>query len=113
MGYLVCGISVVITVIFEVPLMSYSKSLLQRVGVRGCFAAAVVCYSVRVVGYTLVPKGAWILFFEPLHGITFACYYLATIETITTITPPHLLATGQALISTLRGNTGVLVSSLV
>lgn len=93
----VCGLSVVITVIFEIPLFAIAPKLLQRVGspalaVIGCFA-----YVVRGFGYTIAPNGWVVLLFEPLHGVTFACIETATVAFVAERTPKELAATGQAV----------------
>jgi hypothetical protein len=57
-SYVICGISVVITVLFEIPLFFVGKSLLISVGTQNLFLIGMTCYIVRVIGYTLVDN-AW------------------------------------------------------
>merc|ERR1711865_549199 len=71
-SYFLCGVSVVVTVVFEIPLFSQSKRLLSRIGAPGLLTVAGLCYSFRVVGYTFCPGGWYVLFFEPMHGVTIA-----------------------------------------
>jgi len=111
-SYFVCGLSVLVTVIFEIPLFSRSKDLLVRFGARGCLIIAGLCYSFRVVGYTLVPGGAWVLFFEPMHGVTIAFWQTASVEVMASITPPSLAATGQSFLSNMRGLFGSALGNL-
>mmetsp|Transcript_120037 Transcript_120037/g.224407 ORF Transcript_120037/g.224407 Transcript_120037/m.224407 type:complete len:488 (-) Transcript_120037:54-1517(-) len=101
-----CGVSVVVTVVFEIPLFSVAPRLLERIGVPGLLAAAGLCYSFRVVGYTLCPGGWYVLLFEPMHGVTIATFNTATTEFVAKITPPALSATGIALFQLLRGGLG-------
>lgn len=101
-----CGVSVVVTVVFEIPLFSAAPRLLERLGVPGLLAAAGLCYSLRVVGYTLCPGGWYILLFEPMHGVTIATFSTASTEFLAQITPPALSATGIALFALLKGGLG-------
>ena len=112
-SFLVCGLSVVVTVVFEIPLFSYSQKLLKKIGTNGCITLCSVAYIVRVIGYTLVRRGAWVLLFEPLHGVTIALSSTACVEVMASITPPDLAATGQMFLNSVRSllgsTTGVIV----
>jgi len=105
-SYILCGISVVVTVVFEIPLFNKSKWLLERWGVSVLLVIAGLCYSFRVVGYTLCPGGWSVLLFEPMHGITIATVTTASAEMVSSITPPELTATGQAFLGLIRGGVG-------
>jgi len=112
-SYVLCGLSVVVTVVFEIPLFAVSDRLLARVGAPGLLAAAGLCYSFRVVGYTLSPGGWYILLFEPMHGVTIATSSTASVEMVASITPPALAATGQALFGLVRSSLGSTTGNLV
>lgn len=105
-SYFLCGVSVVVTVVFEVPLFHYSDYFLDQFGTHALLVAAGVCYSFRVVGYTLCPGGWSILLFEPMHGVTIACWGTASMEFVASTTPKALIATGSALLGFLRGALG-------
>jgi hypothetical protein len=49
-----CGLTVGVTVVFELPIFQYSKPLLARMGYHAMFMVAMLCYIVRVYGYTLL-----------------------------------------------------------
>ena len=78
----VCGVTVVVTVLFEIPLFYYAPRLLQRYGPQTLQQVACVAYIVRVVGYTFIPEGyiLLVLLLEPLHGITYACSKTSAVE---------------------------------
>ena len=107
-----CGVSVVVTVLFEVPL-SKSKALLERVGIPGLLSVAGVCYSFRVVGYTVCPNGWYVLLFEPMHGVTIAAWSTASVEVMASITPPAFTATGQAFLNLIRTGLGCTLGTSV
>jgi len=107
-----CGFSVVVTVAFEIPLLSHSKSLLERFGCRLLFSIGLVCYIVRVLGYTICPNGWCVVAFEPLHGVTFACCHLAAVQYVSSITPEEQLTTGQGVMCSIQQGLGYFVGTL-
>ncbi len=108
----ICGVSVVVTVIFEIPLFTYSKHLLDAVGHHYLTVIACMSYIVRVVGYTVVPSGAWVLAVEPLHGMTYACNKIAMVNYIASVAPPGHEATALSLVAAL-GSIGKLLGTLL
>lgn len=105
-SYFICGISVIVTVVFEIPLFYLSSWLLAYVGAPGLMVSAGLCYSFRVLGYSVCPEGWAVLFFEPMHGITIAAHNTASVEIMAALTPPALAATGQALYGLFRSTIG-------
>jgi len=101
-----CGVSVVVTVVFEIPLFCCSKWLLEKLGVPALLSIAGLCYSFRVVGYTLCPGGWFVLLFEPMHGVTIAAWSTASVELVASITPSDFTATGQAFLNLIRCGLG-------
>ena len=69
-----CGLTVLTTVIFELPIFMYTDYLLKNLGHDGMFIVAMLCYCVRAFGYTLLTKETvwWVIPLEALHGPTFA-----------------------------------------
>jgi hypothetical protein len=112
-SYFLCGVSVVVTVVFEIPLFSRSKWLLENCGVSKLLVLAGLCYSFRVVGYTLCPGGWFVLFFEPMHGVTIAAWNTASVEMVASMTPPEFAATGQAFLNLIRSGVGATLGTSV
>eukprot|EP00940_MAST-03C_sp_MAST-3C-sp2_P001918 g1918.t1 len=94
-----CGVSVLVTIVFELPLFYYSEKVLQSMNVHTLNLVAATAYCIRVVVYTLLPSPWYVLLVEPLHGITFACHQLACIEYISAIShrAKDLKTTAQGL----------------
>lgn len=106
----ICGISVVVTVIFEIPLFFYANSMIQFFGPVVLLAISTLAYAIRVVGYTLVPKSAnWlILLLEPLHGVTFGCLKIASVEFVSQTAPKGYDVSVQSILGLVK-NMGSLV----
>jgi hypothetical protein len=84
----VCGISVVVTVLFEIPLLAKSQLLLEYFTLNSLMLISALFYVIRVLAYTMIPTGSHVLILlliEPLHGITFACNKLAAVAYMTNI----------------------------
>lgn len=97
------GVSVVVTVSIELPLLFYAPHLLRWLGPAPLLVIGLLAYSTRVIGYTLVPSEAkWLVLpLEVAHGITYACVSLAAKALIASIAPPGYPVLAQAaLVST-------------
>ena len=108
-----CGLTVLVTVMFEIPLFQYSNSLQQYFGRSGLLAIAMVAYGTRVIGYTLLPNGWWVLLLEPLHGFTVSCAQLAAVDFASECCPTGLEATSQTLMGALRYGIGYVIGNAV
>ena len=77
-----CGVSVLVTVVFEIPIFSYASALLRRYDAHTLLLIACAAYALRVVVYTLLDNSTrWgVMAVEPLHGVTFACSQLAGVH---------------------------------
>ena len=103
-----CGLTVGVTVLLEIPIFYWSEDVLKRVSNDALFLTAMVAYAARVYGYTLLTPATvhWVLALELLHGITFACMWIAAVEYVKVLSPPAWVATGQLLLSALKGCLG-------
>lgn len=112
--YTLCSLTVLLTVVFEIPIFRIAPQLLQRFGTTNLLLLACFCYMTRVVGYSLVPKGApvWVLLFEPLHGVTYACLSLSSTQFVAELVPAGYEASGQGILSAFKGG-GSIIGLLV
>ena len=98
------GVSVVFTVILELPLFYLSPTLLKKFGPGKLLLIAGLAYVIRVVGYVIIPEGKmWLLLIlETLHGISYACSKTGSVEYIARVTPTGYDASAQGLLFTIR-----------
>ena len=92
-----CGISVLITVLFEIPIFYYSDYIVNFFPNHVLMGIAHVAYVIRVVGYTLIPNPWWLLLLEPLHGVTYACFQLSSVAIASDLATNKLQSTAQGL----------------
>lgn len=96
-----CGISVVVTVMFEIPIFGLSVLLLERFGACTLGVIGCIAYSVRCFGYAST-RNIWVvLVLESLHGVTFGAFHTASVAYISANMPTQIEATGQALLQAL------------
>jgi MFS_1 like family len=110
-NYTAMGWMVVLTVVFEIPVFHVGDTMVQRYGTFGLLHAGMVCYIVRVLGYSIVPEGhsSYVLLLEPMHGITYACSHTAAVDFAAQRMPAkHHVATGQGLVYLIRAMGSVL-----
>lgn len=98
----VCGLSVVITVVFEIPLFALAPKLLQKIGAPALAIVGSVSYVLRCVVYSIAPNAWVVLLVEPLHGVTYSAAAMAGVAFVAYRTPPELEATGQSILSAVR-----------
>lgn len=77
-----CGMTVGVTVLFELPIFHYFPQLLKYAGHDILLLFSMTSFAIRSYGYAiLTPKSVnWILPFESLHGISFACVLIASVD---------------------------------
>eukprot|EP00005_Dracoamoeba_jomungandri_P000507 CAMPEP_0174253808 /NCGR_PEP_ID=MMETSP0439-20130205/3163_1 /TAXON_ID=0 /ORGANISM="Stereomyxa ramosa, Strain Chinc5" /LENGTH=563 /DNA_ID=CAMNT_0015335043 /DNA_START=1 /DNA_END=1690 /DNA_ORIENTATION=- len=110
------GLTLVFTVLVEIPLFHFSKPLLNYFGCYLLIASAHIGSILRLFFYTLLPSAWLVLPLELLHGLTFAAMWSASIEHLNTTVPKGIRATGQGVFSSSLGfgqATGILVGGLV
>ena len=101
----ICGITVLVTVLFEIPIFHWAPKLLSRYGPQKLQKVACIAYIIRVVGYTFVPQNhaSWILLLEPMHGVTYACGKTASVEFAAMLSTKGSEATYQGMLSMILG----------
>jgi Na+/melibiose symporter-like transporter len=100
-SFTLMSLTVVLTVIFEIPIFHVAPAILERIGASGMLLLASFSYITRVIGYTLVPSGKTplVLFFEPLHGVTYACSQSAGVDFASKLIPePGMEASSQGFL---------------
>ena len=93
------GLSVTLTVVLEVPIYAFSERLVAQLGPTLLIAIAMGSFVLRVFGYTVVPSAGWMLLLEPLHGVTFSCFTLASVHYLNEYVPMHMISTAQGFMS--------------
>ncbi|CAK0867956.1 unnamed protein product [Prorocentrum cordatum] len=112
---LLCGFSVVVTVIFELPIFAYAKPLLRRLGNQNMILLGQAAWVVRALFYWRMSAAWSVLLIEPLHGITFALVWTAAIDHVAQpgVCGEGLEASAQGLLSSCFMGVGPIVGLLL
>jgi hypothetical protein len=105
-SYSMCGITVAVTVLFELPLFHYAPEVLRRLkSPVWLFQFGCIAYVIRVVGYSLIPlhHPYWTLILEPLHGVTIGFVTVGCVEFAAEWVPKNHESSGQGFLSMIRG----------
>ncbi|CAB9507553.1 Major facilitator superfamily domain-containing protein 6 [Seminavis robusta] len=96
-----CGWTVGVTVLLELPIFHFSQQLLSWLGHDVLLIVSMISYSSRIIGYTmLTPETVnWVIAWEVLHGITFACMWIATVDYADSIAPKGWSTTVQSIVN--------------
>ncbi|KAH9578287.1 Major facilitator superfamily associated domain [Trypanosoma melophagium] len=93
------GLSVTVTVIFEIPLFRHAKWLHDHFTDVELMTIAMIAWVVRVLGYSLLHNPWYVLLLEPLHGFTFGAMWLASIHLVRHHYPPELGASSVGFLT--------------
>ena len=101
LSYLVCGISVIITVLFELPMFHYSERLVQKFGHDWLIMLGLISYSTRVLICTLISENQKILIFsvEWLQGVTIGTITTARTLKVSEFVPKGFETTFQGVLA--------------
>ena len=79
---LLCGISVGVSVMTEIPVFWHAERIMKALGHDGMMAVSMICFFTRVFGYTLLTPATklWVLPLEATHGVTFALFWSASTD---------------------------------
>ncbi|KAL7445888.1 hypothetical protein ACHAXH_008662 [Discostella pseudostelligera] len=102
---IMCGLTVCVTVLFELLLFHYAPDVLKLLGSTSMMQLACLAYVVRVIGYSFIPLSHpyLVLFFEPLHGVTIAFAMTSSVAFADEWVPKGYDSSGQGFMSMISG----------
>lgn len=106
-----CGFTILITVMFEVPVYFLAPYILKQVSTSSVFLIGALALLVRMIGYSFATNGWQILLVEPLHGMTFASADAAAVAFVAANAPGGAHAVAQSVIFVVRA-VGMAVGSI-
>lgn len=102
-----------IATVVEALIFFISTNWFKRFKELNLIIVIALVYGIRYISMGLIDNPVFILFLQPLHGITFAILYTAAIQYVSRIVPEHILGTAHLLfISVFFGISGMVGSLL-
>lgn len=110
-SYSLCGYTVAINVLLELPIFWAGGWLLRNLRHDVMLLGALLAYALRVYGYTLLTRHTvgWLLALEAMHGLTVALAITACTDYMKVLVPQKWLTSGQMLMSTVQNSLGRII----
>jgi len=92
------GLAWTVAAFSEVPVFGWGKSWLKRVPAPKLIAIGAGVYALRWLAYAFVPSYEAIVGAQVMQSVSFALFYLAVVEYLASLVPPHLQSSAQGLL---------------
>jgi len=112
-SHVLLGLTVLSTILMEVPVFHYSDKILDYVGIRGMIIIAHFAYILRVSSYYFLNEAWWVLPVEVSHGLTYALIWPAGVAYASRSVAPEYETTAQGLFSGVFGGIGSAAGALI
>jgi len=98
---LLCGLAVVVTVVFELPIFHFAKPIMGKLGTRRMILLGQFAWVIRAIFYANMTEAWTVLLIEPLHGVTFALVWTAATQHVANpaVSGEGLEASAQGLLN--------------
>jgi len=106
------GFAWALGVVGEITLMAFSGRLLARVPASSLLVVAFIAGALRWLAIALIPNVTALLVLQPLHAISFALFWVTSLEHVKRRAPKEILATAQGVFNASVG-AGAVVGMLV
>jgi len=110
---IIAGASVLISVMFEIPIFQIAPNLIKFYGTKKMLIVANIAWIVRALGYALFDRAWIVLLLELLHGITFGLFYSAAVHICVQQSPPGMESTMQSLLDMTFAGFGVALGDML
>ena len=113
-GYtpIIAGTSVLISVLFEIPIFQIAPRLIKTYGPKYMITLANFAWVIRALGYALFDQAWMVLVLELFHGVSFGLFYSAAVHICVQQCPPGMESTMQSLLDMTYGGFGVTLGSI-
>ncbi|MHC4887152.1 MAG: MFS transporter, partial [Planctomycetota bacterium] len=83
----------------EVPIILYSRKILNRIGVNALFTLGLIGVAVRLFGISLATSMWHIIPLQLLHALTFGAYHVGSVTFLSRIVPSHMNSSAQTVLA--------------
>jgi cyanate permease len=110
--HIIAGSSVLISVLFEIPIFQIAPTLIKRYGTKTMLVVANIAWMIRAIGYAFFEHAWIVLVLELLHGVSFGLFYSAAVYICVQQSPQGMESTMQSLLDMTYGGFGVAVGTV-
>lgn len=97
LGFAKAGYIWILGPLSEIPVIYFSRRIMDRIGVRNLFALGLLGCAVRLFGFS-VARNVWhVVPLQFLHALTFGAFHCASVTYVSRYVPKHMTSTAQTL----------------
>lgn len=97
----------------EIPVIFFSRRIMDRIGVRNLFALGLLGCTVRLAGFGLAPSIWFVLPLQFLHSLTFGAYHTASVTYVSQLVPKTMQSTAQTIFAAITIGAGGLLGGAI
>ncbi len=110
---LLVGVAAGVSAFVEIPFMRSSRSLVERLGLRGMFAAGAGVYAAASLAWAAFPDPVAVTVVRIAIGVGFALTYVSLVQMTAHLVPERLRNTGQTLLQISTWGLGPMIGDAV
>ncbi|OGV74101.1 MAG: hypothetical protein A3K19_15155 [Lentisphaerae bacterium RIFOXYB12_FULL_65_16] len=112
-GFSKAGYIWVLGPLSEIPVIFYSKRIMERIGVRNLFALGLLGCVVRLFTFGIT-RNIWVVvLLQSLHALTFGAFHCATVTYVSRCVPARLNSTAQSVFAAVAMGGGGIVGGVL
>ena len=97
----------------EILVFAFSRKLLEHLSADQLLSLGLFSMALRMAGYGLMPAPIWTVALNPLHGVSFACAWLAAMQVFSTDFPPEQSNSALGVLNAVSWGVGPLIANTI
>ena len=97
----------------EIPVIFFSRRIMDRIGVRNLFALGLLGCTVRLAAFGLAPSIWFVVPLQFLHSLTFGAYHTASVTYVSRLVPKTMQSTAQTIFAAITIGAGGLLGGAI
>lgn len=107
------GLAFSISALSEIPILACGGWLLRKVGATRLLALAILVFAIRFAMVSFIVNPEWIVVTQLLHGLSYGCYLMASVNLAYSAVGRSQAATAQSLLAAVSFGLGSITGALV
>lgn len=112
-GFESAGLLWIIGPISEMPVIFFSRRIIDRIGARNFFALGLGGIAVRLLGFAAATQVWMLVPLQLLHSLTFGAFHTASVTYVSRCVPRELQGTAQTTFAAVTAGGGGIVGSVL
>jgi PPP family 3-phenylpropionic acid transporter len=96
----------------EIPFYFIADRIIRRIGTERTLLLSLAGSTLRLFAYSVLRNPGAVLFVEPIHGISWALFWVSSVEHVNKLVKPEWRATGQSMLWAFNCGAGAILGNL-